>query len=171
MRRLLILLSACAITLLPLGRIATLRAAPIAASLPGVGKTVIVQGFAVTVMSVTRAREAGPADYIPGKGNLFLFVTVRIVRHGATESYFASPLDFQIQTSRGDVIDSEQFGVAKEFGSWNVGRTAVTGMLGFEVPAHDAHLQLLWQPALASNPDAQAVWAIGMAGKTIQYLQ
>lgn len=171
MRRFLIILGILGVSLFPLGHAATLRAATQSAALPGIGRTVVLQGFAMTLVSATRAHEAGGADYIAGKGKMFVFVTVRITRHGAHESYVALPVNFQIMTSNGVVVESEQFGVASELGSRSVGRTAISFKLGFEIPAHDNHLQLVWQPSLASNPDAQATWNIGAGGKTIQYLQ
>jgi len=154
----------------PAGPVAPVRAAQPAASIPRVGSTVLTAGFAVTLMAVARAHEAGAADYVAGTGHIFLFATVRIMRQGSHDSYTATPLDFEVETSSGDAIDSEEFGVPNELVSRPVGKNSVTTIVGFEVPARDTHMQLLWLPSLPSNPDAQSTWFIGTAGKIVQYL-
>ena len=139
--------------------------------MPGVGRTQTVEGFAVKLRWIERAHEAGAADYVAGRGNVFLLVAVAISRAGSHGSYYADPQDFHIQTSSGDVIDSEQFGMQQELHARHVYSHAVTGVIGFEVPAKDRNLRLLWQPAFSANPDAQAQWAIGSSGRTVQYYQ
>jgi hypothetical protein len=149
----------------------TAQAHPAASPLPSIGSTVTVQGIAVKLVAVQRAHEAGAADYIAGKGNIFLLVTVQIIRKGGHDSYLADPADFSVQTSTGAVIDSESFGMAKEFQAKHLYTGALSGVIGFEVPAKDKSLMLLWQPNLPSNPDAQAQWLIGARGATVQYYQ
>jgi hypothetical protein len=146
------------------------HAAAVPARQPGIGSVVHMQGFAVTLVDVVRTQAAGAAHYVPAHGNVFLFVTVRIARETAREPYFASPLDFALESSNGTVFISEPFGVRNELASLHLGKSAVTVVIGFEVPARASGLQLLWQPALASNPDVQATWWIGEAGKTTAFL-
>ncbi len=136
---------------------------------PAVGRTLVMQGFAVTPRWVARAHEAGLADYVAARGNVFLFVDIQVRRQGAHESYDVDPLDFHIVTSRGDVIDSEQFGLKHELKARHIYRNPVEGVVGFEVPANDRHLVLLWQPILNSNPDAQAEWSVPAAGSVVGY--
>jgi hypothetical protein len=159
---------------LVLSLVALLLAAQIAharTTLPGIGKTLVLQGFAATLVSVMRAHEAGAADYVAGRGNIFLLVTVQVKRQGSHDSFIADPADFHIQTSSGAAIDSEEFGMTKELTAHHVYTKPQAGVIGFEVPASDKGLLLLWQPSFPSNPDAQATWSIGAAGKTVQYYQ
>jgi len=140
-------------------------AVPVASAMAGralgVGHTQTVNGFAVKLRWVMEARQAGVADYVPARGNIFLIVALRIQRAGGHGSYYADPQDFHVQTSRGDVIDSEQFGMTHEIHAHHVYNAPVDGVVGFEVPAGDRNLQLLWQPTFSANPDAQATWSIG----------
>jgi hypothetical protein len=170
MRRRLTVLIIFALSLLPMTPFGPPSLGASAASVPGIGKTQLVQGFAVTLVSVTRAHEAGSADYVPGKGNIFVFATMKLQRKGSHDSYTATPLDFAIMNAKGTPYESDQFGVAQELVSKGVHNSAVVFCIGFEVPANDKTLQLYWQPSLASNPDAQAVWNIGTGGTSVQYL-
>jgi len=133
-----------------------------------IGQSQVVQGFAVTPRAIVRAREAGAADYAAARGAVFLLVDVRIQRAGGHGSYYADPRDFVVETSRGAIIDSESFGMAGEFKPRHVYSAPLTGWIGFEVPAADRGLRLLWEPAFGDNPDAQATWSIGR-GATVQY--
>ncbi len=140
-------------------------AVPIASAMAshalGVGRTQAVDGFAVKLRWVMEARQAGVADYVPARGNIFLIVAVRIQRVGGHGSYYADPQDFHVQTSRGDVIDSEPFGMTHELHARHVYTQPDDGVVGFEVPAGDRNLQVLWQPTFSANPDAQAAWSLG----------
>jgi len=159
--------SACIIVLTmfassPLSAPGTLpTAAAAAVHARGVGQTQSVQGFALKLLSVIEARQVGVAGYVPARGSVFLIVTLRIRRAGGHGSYYADPQDLHIQTSRGDVIDSEPFGMTHELRARHIYTQPDDGVVGFEVPAGDRNLQLLWQPTFTDNPDAQAVWSIG----------
>ena len=148
-----------------LSLLASPGAVPVAAAMTvralGVGHTQFVNGFAVRLRWVMEARQAGLADYVPARGNIFLIVAVRIRRAGSHGSYYADPQDFHVQTSRGDVIDSEPFGMAHELHARHVYTAPDDGVIGFEVPAKDHHLQLLWHPTFSDNPAAQATWSLG----------
>jgi hypothetical protein len=141
----------------------------VAAIAPGIGRTQVIQGFAVTPRWVKRAREAGAADYVAAKGNTFLLIDIRIVRHGSHDSYYLDPQDFHLMTPRGDIIDSEQFGMTGELQAHHLYTKPAEGVVGFEVPSNQRGLTLLWQPALNSNPDAQGQWSINVTGATVQY--
>ena len=141
------------------------------ASLPGVGSTQLVEGFALKLSSVQWAREAGVADYVAAKGNVFLLVSIEIKRQGGHGTYLADPSDFHIEVPTGDVLDTEALGITGEFKARHVYSNPVRGIVGFEVPAKMAGLKLLWQPTLDSNPDAQAEWQLGTAGKIVQSVQ
>src|SRR5579871_5329491 len=136
------------------------RPAHAAGHTPALGLPRIVQGFAVTVRGVERAHQAGGADYVAGRGNIFLLVTLEIQRRGGHGAYLADPQDFHIQTSSGTVIDSEQFGMTNELTARHVYSKPIAGVVGFEVPASDKHLILLWQPNFTQAPDDQATWTI-----------
>ena len=140
-------------------------------ALPSVGSTQVLQGIAVKLVAVERAHEAGAADYVAGIGNVFLLVSVQITRKGGHDTYDADPADFTVQTSNGNVVDSETFGFSHEFQVKHLYTKTLSGVIGFEVPANDKGLILLWQPGLASNPDAQASWMIWSTGKSVQYFQ
>ncbi|HZS88283.1 MAG TPA: hypothetical protein VFE42_12485 [Chloroflexota bacterium] len=140
-----------------------------AASAPGIGRTQVIQGFAVTPRWVKRAREAGAADYVAARGNVFLLIDIRIVRQGSHDSYYLDPQDFHVMTSGGDIIDSEQFGLHGEMRAHHIYTKPAEGVVGFEVPSKERHLTLLWQPALNSNPDAEGQWSINVTGAIIQY--
>lgn len=147
-------------------------AAPVAAQhLRAISRTQVIQGFAVTLRWAMRAREAGAADYVAARGNTFLLVDIQIKRAGSRGTYFADPQDFHIQTSRGDIVDSEEFGMSHELTARNVSRKPIEGVIGFEVPANDRRLLLLWQPIFNSNPDAQAEWSIAPPLKSTPYYQ
>lgn len=171
MRHSLSFMGTVAITTLTAIGAATPHVSHTAVRLPGIGHTLVVQGFAVTPRWIRRAHEAGAADYVAARGDLFLLVDVRIARQSSHESYYADPQDFHIQTANGNVIDSEQFGMAAEFKAHHIYSSAREGVIGFEIPARQQTLTLLWQPTLASNPDAQAAWRIDNAGKIVQYYQ
>lgn len=138
---------------------------------PRVGALQIVQGIAVRLVSVSWAREAGAADYVASRGRIFLFAIVQLKRQGGHDSYLVDPADFHVTTSGGDTLDSEQFGVAGELLPRHLYTRALSGVVGFEVPANDRNLHLLWQPTLTSSPDAQAEWGIGFGGRTVQYFR
>ncbi len=134
-----------------------------------VGRRQTIEGFAVTVRSVERAREAGAADYVARRGDVFLLVSIDIRRVGAHGSYYANAQDFHVETARGAVVDSDGFGLTGELRTRRVYARPVDGVIGFEVPATDRGLRLLWQPAFDSSPDAQAAWAVGTVGETVSY--
>ena len=171
MRRVLTSCSFLALILLLIGPFATHSDAHATYAQPSVGTMQLVEGFAVRFVSVLRAREAGLADYSAGKGNVFLLVTVDIRRQGSHASFLADPADFHIQTSKGDIIDSDEFGVANELKARHVYSKPLVGVIGFEVPAGDRNLHLLWQPNFETNPDAQADWLVGASGNTVQYFK
>ena len=143
------------------------RAAAAATRAYGVGSTQLVAGWAVHLVAAQRTRQAGLAGYVPAKGNIFLMVTVQVTRKGSHDTYVLDPSDFSIQTSQGGVIDSEEFGIKGELTARHVYSKTVHGVIGFEVPANDKHLQLLWQPTLPSAPDTQLTWQIGGAGPMV----
>lgn len=147
------------------GRVST--ASAMAGRALGVGHTQFVNGFAVKLRWVMEARQAGVGDYVPARGNIFLIVALRIRRDNGHGSYYADPQDFHVQTSRGDVIDSEPFGITHELHARHVYTQPDDGVVGFEVPAGDGNLQLLWQPTFSDNPDAQAIWSIGPVKKIV----
>jgi hypothetical protein len=147
------------------------HSSPVAASAPGIGRTLVVQGFAVTPRWVKRAREAGAADYVASKGHLFLLVDIRIVRKGGHDAYYLDPQDFHLLTSSGGIIDSEQFGMRGEMQTRHLYSKPAEGVVGFDVPSGERRLTLLWQPLLNSNPDAQAMWSISASGAIVQYYQ
>ncbi len=167
MRRLYRFLLLLSIVLVPLAGASRATAAPAPAKLPSIGSTQVVEGFAVTLVSVMRAHSAGLAGYVPGKGNVFLLVKLSIKRQNAHGSYLAQAADFSVQLSNGSVVDGEQFGVKGEWQDRHVYTKQLSGIIGFEVPANDKNLILLWQPYFNRNPDAQAEWLIGTAGKNV----
>ncbi len=154
-----------ALTILAISPLTPPSAVPVASAMSvralGVGRTQFVQGFAVKLRWVKEARQAGVAGYVPTRGAVLLLVALRIRRAGSHGSYYADPQDFHVQTSRGDVVDSEPFGMMHELHAQHVYTKPDDGIVGFEVPAGDRKLQLLWQPTFSSAPDAQAVWSIG----------
>jgi len=123
----------------------------------------------VTLRWARKASEAGAADYVAAHNKVFLLMQVEIRRAGSHASYFADSQDFRVQTSRGEVVDAQQFGVTGELKSRHVYHQPVSGIIGFEVPTRDMGLRLLWQPTFDSNPDAQAVWVFGGAAPTVRY--
>src|SRR5690349_3472083 len=133
MRRLVALITLFLMTVVPLSVGGAAQASTMSAGQPSVGATQVLEGFAARLMSVQRAHEAGAADYVAGKGNIFLLVTVAIARHGSHAAFYADPADFHIQTSDGTVIDSEQFGMNNEMTARHIYNKPLTGVIGFEV--------------------------------------
>lgn len=149
--------------------VAASRPARTARRVPGIGRAQVINGFAVTPRWVVRAHEAGGADYVAGRGNIFVLVDVQVKRQGAHGAYFVDPQDFTLVTPQGTVIESEQFGMTHELNARHIYRQPVEGVIGFEVPAGSTGLSLLWQPFFDSNPDAQAQWRLSSVKRTVQY--